>query len=294
MGEIEIHTELTEINSGPLSEQGTTPMTIGELAARLGRRWPMALAESWDHNGLSVGDPARTVKGVAVALDVTTATLARAEASGANVLLTHHPALFNGLDSLVADRKRPMDEQLAFRAAESGMALMNFHTPLDLSNEAQTMLPGMLRLSFEHVLDAVDEGGTVGYGQVCHPTEGERLTVGRLASRCTAVFAKVPRVWGDMDADAAHIATWTGSAGEAFAPCLAEGIDVLVCGEVKYHEALAAQQSGLAIIELGHDVSEMPFVDVLARACVECGIPRDKVLKVDGGSRWTTPETRRV
>jgi putative NIF3 family GTP cyclohydrolase 1 type 2 len=43
------------------------------------------------------------------------------------------------------------------------------------------------------------------------------------------------------------------------------GIDVFVTGEAGYHDALAAQERGLAVIEAGHGGTEKPIVPVLAQ-----------------------------
>ena len=64
----------------------------------------------------------------------------------------------------------------------------------------------------------------------------------------------------------ARVATATGSAGSLVGDALATGAQALVAGEVRYHDALDAVESGLAIIELGHDVSEWPLVGLLADA----------------------------
>ena len=66
-------------------------MIVAELERALLARYPKADAEGWDHVGLSVGDPAAEITGVACALDATEANVHRALESGANVLLTHHP-----------------------------------------------------------------------------------------------------------------------------------------------------------------------------------------------------------
>ena len=50
-------------------------------------------------------------------------------------------------------------------------------------------------------------------------------------------------------------------------------IDVLICGEVRYHTAIDACESGLCIVELGHDVSEQPHCAVLVKSLQEMGIP---------------------
>ena len=66
-------------------------MIVAELERALLARYPKADAEGWDYVGLSVGDPAAEIAGVACALDATEANVRRAQDAGANVLLTHHP-----------------------------------------------------------------------------------------------------------------------------------------------------------------------------------------------------------
>ena len=56
-----------------------------------------------------------------------------------------------------------------------------------------------------------------------------------------------------------------GSAGNVVEACVAEKVDCLICGEVRYHAALDAAQAGLDIIEVGHDASELPLTAILAR-----------------------------
>jgi putative NIF3 family GTP cyclohydrolase 1 type 2 len=92
----------------------------------------------------------------------------------------------------------------------------------------------------------------------------EGMTVGSLARAASAAFGVVARVWGDAERPIARIATSTGSAGSLAAAALAQGADALVAGEVRYHDALSAAEAGLAVIELGHDVSEWPLVGLLA------------------------------
>ena len=46
-------------------------MIVAELERALLARYPKADAEGWDHVGLSVGDPAAEITGVACALDAT-------------------------------------------------------------------------------------------------------------------------------------------------------------------------------------------------------------------------------
>ena len=292
---IKIESSLSVTHSGTL--RGSEParaLSVGELARTLELMFPPRDAEEWDRTGLLVGDPAEEVRGVCVALDPTPQAVRQAHAGGANVLLTHHPVFLNP-----PDRIGPLGQGVGmagatvYEAVAHGVALVNFHTALDVSAQARDMLPGMLRLQVSGILEPLPHDPERGYGQVCTLPEGEgAVTLEHLGARCTAVFGRAPRVWGDMTCVLSTVVTWTGSASSALDACLARGVDALVCGEVKYHDALAASQAGLCIVELGHDVSELPFVAVLAEAAMRAGVPGTLIRCLDQSANWTTPHSR--
>ena len=280
--------------TGTLAKQNTV-LTTGALERMLLAEFPAADAEAWDRTGMTVGDPARLVTGVAVALDPTPAAIEEAARRGANVLVTHHPAYLDAPDSF-----RPADSVAlcpgagVYRAIERGVSVMSFHTAMDVSARAQRVLPGKLSLVFERVLVPLAGAPEKGYGQVCSLAEGETLSLGQLAARCMAVFGRPPRVWGDLSRRLERVVTATGSAGNVGAAALAAQADVIVCGEMKYHAALDLSQAGLAVVELGHDVSELPLADELADVVRDVGVPEEMVMLVSQNENWTYPETTRV
>ena len=294
---IKIESSLSVTNSGTLlGHEENRGLSIGELTRRLELMFPPHDAEDWDRTGLLVGDSSEGVAGVSVALDPTPKAVELAQSSGSNVLLTHHPVFLDP-----PDRIGPMGQGVGmagatvYEAVKRGVALVNFHTALDVSAQAREMLPGMLRLAVSGVLEPLPHDPDRGYGQVCTLPEGEgAVTLERLGARCTAVFGRAPRIWGDMDRLLSTVVTWTGSASGALEECLARGIDALVCGEVKYHDALAASEAGLCIIELGHDVSELPFANVLGAAAIRAGVPRERVFHIAQNGNWWHPEAVRA
>lgn len=288
---------LRAFDRGPLAKRaGGSPETVGELVAALSRMFPASDAESWDRTGLLAGDASWPLSGVAVALDPTFEALDEAQRCGANVLLTHHPAFLTPPDVIApASSGAPTSGALVFEAVRRGIALVNYHTTLDVSAQAQRMLPGLLGLERVGVLEPLAQDAERGYGQICLVAEDDApLTLETLALRCTSVFGRAPRVWGDMCKEVSSVVTWTGSAGDACELCLARGADVLVCGEVKYHAALDARQAGLCVVELGHDVSELPFVAVLSEAVARAGVSRENIVPLSQDGNWNHPESRRV
>ena len=154
--------------SGPLSKPVST-LTVGALEAALLAEVPASDAEGWDRTGMTVGDPARLVEGVAVALDPTVDAEREAASRGANVLLTHHPAYLEAPDAFgPASSGAANPGAGVWAAVEGGVALIALHTALDVSPRAARVLPGMLKLAFKgQVLVPVAGSRRKGYGQLC-------------------------------------------------------------------------------------------------------------------------------
>lgn len=129
--------------------------------------------------------------------------------------------------------------------------------------------------------------GAARLGRMCElaaPTD-----LGTFADTVSERLGCNPRVWGDPGRSIARVATATGSGGSLIGDALAAGADVLLAGEVRYHDALAAVESGLAIIEAGHDVTEWPLVPVLSSAVQ--GVVGTTGMLVDAPGRgWWTPK----
>lgn len=200
--------------SGLLSKP-VTAVTTGALERALLAEFPAADAEPWDRTGMSVGDPARLITGVAVALDPTVEAIEAAANMGANVLVTHHPAFLAPPASFMpASSVAANPGAGVWRAVERGVSILSYHTALDVSVRAQRVLPGMLSLTFQQVLDPIPGSREKGYGQLCTLGEDDGLTLGQLAARCTSVFGRAPRVWGDFPRELDRVVTCTGSAGD--------------------------------------------------------------------------------
>lgn len=118
----------------------------------------------------------------------------------------------------------------------------------------------------------------------------EGLTLQDLATRARSVFGITPVVWGNPEYLLTRIVTATGSAGSLIGDVLASGAQALVAGEVRYHDALDAVEMGLAVLELGHDVSEWPLVDLLADAVrTTPGLDPADVHVLPATPGWWTP-----
>lgn len=279
----------------PLPAKAAKRLTVGALEAALLSDFPAEDAESWDMTGLYVGEAAIPIGKVAVALDPTVPAIAQAAAAGAQALVTHHPAYLEAPARFAPEPSAALSPGAAvYAAARNNVALMCFHTALDVSKRANEALPALLGLKATgRVAHAIQPGSKKGYGQICK-VPGKPQALQELTARCLAVFGRAPRVWGAPDAPISSVVTATGSAGSLASDVLETGADALICGELKYHAALDLSLAGLAIIELGHDLSELPLVAVLADSIAKAGVPREDIVIIDQSDNWHYPEATRL
>jgi putative NIF3 family GTP cyclohydrolase 1 type 2 len=103
--------------------------------------------------------------------------------------------------------------------------------------------------------------------------EGEKLGLGRIGrlpepftlagyvSRLRKILsAPALRYVGDPAAMISKVALCSGSGASLLRDAARSGADVLVTGDVKYHEALEAADMGLAVIDAGHFSTEIIMV----------------------------------
>ena len=87
------------------------------------------------------------------------------------------------------------------------------------------------------------------------------LPLGEFAARTReALDARSLRLVGDPARPVAKVAVCGGSGASLLGEALRQGADVLVTGDVKYHEARQAESQGLALVDAGHFATERLMV----------------------------------
>jgi dinuclear metal center YbgI/SA1388 family protein len=101
---------------------------LEEIMDALGERFPWELAVGGDNCGLQVGSGGSGVSKIMCAVDVTGAVIARAEASGCDLLVTHHPLVAGPVECI--DTGEPPGH-LVKRFVLAGMNVVSCHTNAD-------------------------------------------------------------------------------------------------------------------------------------------------------------------
>lgn len=106
-------------------------LTLGEVIAVLDGLYDPSWAESWDAVGLVTGDPEVPVQRVLFAVDPARAVVDEAIAGDFDLLVTHHPLLLRGVNSVAATTPKG---RVVHDLIRSGTALHVCHTNADNAN----------------------------------------------------------------------------------------------------------------------------------------------------------------
>ena len=111
-------------------------------------------------------------------------------------------------------------------------------------------------------------GRTIPRDGTCGAAARREATLESLAATLNGVLGgTVVRITGDLRKRITRVAVCAGSGGSLMGKVLAAGAEVFITGDMKYHDARFAEESGLAVIDIGHFASEKlvlePFGDFL-------------------------------
>ncbi len=263
--------------------------TVGKLEEYLFNIFPKQHCEPWDKCGLTVGDSTDVVEGVAIALDPHEVTIERAAEAGCNVLLTHHPVFLDPPERIV-DRSHGGTDSAArvLAAIGNGVSLISMHTNLDRSPLALESIIDTVGLTYTGGFVSEDDG-LPPFGCTGVLPEGVSPTLEWLAQRCADAFETFPRVWGDSHRTLRSIGMLNGSSSSLASAIVNSNVDCVITGEMSYHKACEVAAAGKCIICLGHDVSERPLLDALAKAVGEHAVFGRKVCVLEPDLFWWQP-----
>ncbi len=236
-------------------------MLCREVLEKIQEDYPVEAALDWDHVGLVVGRYEKEVHRIHVAVDATEAVIQEAIDGGADLLITHHPLLFDGVyqvnDGDFLGRR-------ILSLAQADLCCYAMHTNYDCLRMADLAVE-KLELAPGQILEVTQtQPKEIGIGRVTD-VPGE-MTLAAFAGQVKDVF-HLPdvRIFGSLDQVIHRMAIVPGS-GKSEIPCaVSAGADVLVTGDIGHHDGIDAVAKGCAVIDAGHYGIEHIFIQDMAR-----------------------------
>jgi len=251
---------------------------LKDIVALLEDLAPAELAESWDNPGLQVGFLDHRIEKMVLSLDPTLQAVSYAWDHRAQLLLTHHPLIFRPMSSV---KGGDYPGGVVYEAIRCGVSIVAVHTNLDAAHEGiNAILGDLLGLERIDVLNNRDQSGPYRSKARIEPrrartvqrtdlSKGNRTGIGRIGDlRAEKTLYELVtmvkgllrvssvRVVGKKDMKIRRVAVVGGSGGSLIREAYAKGADLLITGDVSYHQAREAEFFGLAVIDGGHFATE--------------------------------------
>ena len=224
--------------------EGVAPVSVSDgMAAELGFK---------DNSGIII-DSGNEVTRALFALDFSPSAVAKAEEEGADLIVTHHPAIFTGVRRIhTADD--PLSGSIA-RCLKGGISVVSMHLNFDAAPRGidYFLMRGLGGESEAAVLDAPAGGA---YGRVYAVKERPfEEFAGHIKREFNTERCRFYKSGNTVKKVASFCGAGADERSIAFA--MANGADTFVSSDMKHHHICALVQAGINVVEMTHYASEV-------------------------------------
>lgn len=242
-------------------------MKVKEILSLIDSFAPINTALSYDNSGLLVGDAEQTVTKAVVCLDATPEAINFAVKNSAELIITHHPVIFDGLKAVMVGSP-------VYECVRKNISVISAHTNLDIAesgvNDCLAKALGLKNITA--VTD--DEGFSFRKG-----TLDEEMSAEGFARYIKSRLGGVVR-YTDAKKPIKTVAVCGGSGGSELE--LAKTVaDAFVTADVKHSVLIAANEMNFSIFDAGHYHTENVVVNPLTERLSKM-VPNIKFLPFNG------------
>lgn len=242
-------------------------LMVKDIVSAIEEIAPAGLQEKWDNSGLLIGFEKQPVNRIMTCLEINNEVLQEAKDLRADMVVTHHPLIFEGMKSLYdGDYKG----NLIMKIINAGISVYSCHTPFDkVKGGNNDIIADKLGLSQVKNLNGDDVASSAKMIQ-----NNDEADIGRIGVFKTTVTLKEIidlvsgeleqsirqlRVVGDFNTEINKVGLCTGAGADLMEMAVDSGCQLFITGDVKYHEARKAQELGICLLDAGHYGTEKFF-----------------------------------
>lgn len=227
------------------------------------------LPEEWDNSGVQIRTNKEEIERILVCLEITPAVVEEAARLEADMIVSHHPLLFGGVEHLSSGNAH---EAMILALVQAGIDVYSAHITFDKAPLGNSFFLADL-LGFENITPLYAGGHSwASYAQedALPMVAGEvspAMNLGELLAHTADMLDLKKgqiRAAGDPGMLIQRAAVCTGAGSEFLKEAKTADCQVLITGDVKYHEAMQAQELGIAVIDAGHYGTEKYFAENFA------------------------------
>lgn len=221
---------------------------VGDIYKALDRVAPFSTMEKWDNSGLLVGSREQKVESVLIALDITNDVVEEAHEMGAELIISHHPVIFELLKSVYADTP-------VYNLVKYGISAICSHTPLDMAKGGVNDVIAE-KIGFEKIRETLQMvgGDNLGYGKICKADR--EYTAYELAQHLKEKLGCESVRYHDGGDKISTVAFCGGSGGGFLERAVEMGVDAFFTGDIKHDRFITARNLNYTLLDCGHFYTE--------------------------------------
>ncbi|MFT6746208.1 MAG: dinuclear metal center YbgI/SA1388 family protein [Glaciecola sp.] len=240
-------------------------MILKDIIAHLEQIAPLEYQASYDNSGLIVGNETLKVTAAVVSLDCTEDVVEEAISKGANLIIAHHPIVFSGLKKFNGSN---YVERTVIKAIENKVAIYAIHTNLDsVSNGVNKKIGDLLALQNLQILSVNPGMDNVGAGMVGE-VQNHMEETAFLQHVKKALNVPMLKYTALLNKHVKKVAFCGGSGSFLLADAIAQGADVFITSDFKYHQYFDAENQ-IVIVDIGHYEAESCTKDLICEILTE-------------------------
>lgn len=218
---------------------------------------PEETQETWDNSGIQINCGNQDINKVLVALEITNEVINEAIRQNSDMIITHHPLIFTGIKSINTNN---IKGKYITDLIKNNISVYSMHTNFDKAqggnNDYIAEALGLNKTAPLIVNELEDTITRCGY---CTPVAAAELAA-NLAETLN-IGKKYITIIGDKNKIVGKVGICSGAGAEYIEPARQNGCDVFITGDVKYHDAVNASETGMCVIDAGHYGTERIFAD---------------------------------
>lgn len=232
-------------------------MKVNDVLTFLSNKAPLNLKMDFDNVGLLVGNPDVEVTKILIALDITSEVIEEAISLGANLIVSHHPVIWDPMKSLVNTN---VQQRKIIQLIKNDISAICMHTNLDIVHDGvNDVLMGLLEVNTLKVLE--ETGENQGCGRIGELNE--QCDLHSFLNKCKSVLHTKGIRYYDAHRPVKRVAVMGGSGGNEIDLAFANECDTYVTSDIKYDQFLLAKELGINVIDADHFYTENPVTQRL-------------------------------
>ena len=230
--------------------------TVADILKFIEALAPRSMKMDWDNVGLLCGSKTAGVTKILVALDPFEGVCQEATEIGAELIVTHHPLIFQAPKAITDETSIG---RCIMHLCRHGISAINAHTNLDqVPGGVNDVLAAKLGLENVEIVNPKDNVGLLRCGDVTEQPLEVFLATVKANLGCEGLR------YVDGGNLVHKVAVGGGACAGELRDAVNAGCDTFVTADVKYNQFWDAHDLGINLIDAGHFHTENPVVPVLA------------------------------